>query len=323
MSSRTTRFDVTAFGEAMLRLSVPAGTRLETAHQLEMQPAGTEATVMAALARLGWHCGWASSLPDSALGRVVANRLRQAGVDISAVIWPAEGRLGTYFIEFAAPPRPIQVIYDRADTCITTLRPDQIDWDYLLDTRLLHLTGITPPLSPGCQAIVAEAIHRAGQKGVPVSFDVNYRSKLWPAEQAAAALLPLIQGVRLLFCSRRDAKTLFDCTGSPESVVEQLAAQTKAGHIILTLAEEGVLGWDGSHFYRQPARPVQIVDRIGAGDALAAGVLHGWLAGDFAAGLDYGVTMAALALSQHGDMVVTTRQELEALAAEGRPEMVR
>jgi 2-dehydro-3-deoxygluconokinase len=317
------RFDVTSFGEAMLRLSVPAGTRLETADRLDMHPAGAEANVMAALVRLDRRCGWASSLPDSALGRVVANRLRQAGVDLSAVIWQREGRMGTYFVELAGPPRPIQVIYDRADTCITILEPGQIDWDYLLDTRLLHLTGITPPLSPGCEAITAEAVRRAKEKGVAVSFDVNYRSKLWTAEQAAATLLPLLHGVALLFCSLRDAVTLFGCSGSPETVVEQLAAQTEADHIIVTLAEKGVMGWDGSRFYRQGARSVQIVDRIGAGDALAAGVLHGWLDGDFEGGLAYGVTMAALALSQHGDMVVTTRAELEMLAAESDKDVVR
>jgi 2-dehydro-3-deoxygluconokinase len=317
------RFDVTAFGEAMIRLSVPAGIRLETAAQLDMHPAGAEANVMAALARLGWRCGWASSLPDNALARVVSNSLREAGVDLSAVIWQSQGRIGTYFVELSVPPRPIQVIYDRADTCITTLKPEQVDWDALLDTRLLHLTGITPALSPGCEAITAEAVRRAAQKGIPVSFDVNFRSKLWTAEKAAATILPLLQNVTLLFCNLRDAAALFGITGTPERVVEQLASRTGAGHIILTLAEEGVIGWDGSRYFRQPARTVQIIDRIGAGDALAAGVLHGWLDGDFAAGLAYGVTMAALALSQHGDIVVTTRAEMESLAAQTGQEMVR
>ncbi|MCI0397487.1 MAG: sugar kinase [Chloroflexi bacterium] len=315
-----TRFEVTSFGEAMLRLSTPAGARLETARQLDIHPAGAESNVLAALARLERRCGWVSSLPDNALGRVVTNQLRQAGVDVSAVVWAGQGRMGTYFVEFAGPPRAIEVIYDRAGSCVTFLRPEQIDWEYLLDTRLLHLTGITPALSAGCQAIVAEAIGRARQQGVAVSFDVNYRSKLWPAGAAAAALLPLMQEVELLLCSRRDACALFGCEGSAEVIVEQLAAQTRARQIVVTLAEEGAIGWDGGKYYhRQAARPVQIVDRIGAGDALAAGVLHGWLGGDFAAGLRYGVALAALALSQHGDMVVTTRRELEGLVAEGGP----
>lgn len=307
----------------MLRLSVPAGVRLETARQLDMFPAGAEANVAAALARLGRPCGWVSALPDNALGRVVSNELRQAGVDVTAVQWSVNGRMGTYFIEFAVPPRPTQVVYDRANSCFTQLQPDQIDWDYLLDTRLLHLTGITPPLSPGCLEIVREALQRARGKGTAVSFDVNYRQRLWSPETAAATLLPLIQQADLLFCSQRDAAALFGCQGEPEEIVAQLAAKTKAHHIVVTLAEAGAIGWDGQHNRREAAPPVQIIDRIGAGDALAAGVIHGWLDGDFAAGLRHGVTLSALALSQYGDMVITTQAELTDLAVQAGGGMIR
>lgn len=317
------RFDVTSFGEAMLRLSVPAGVRLETARQLDMVPAGAECNVLAALARLGRRCGWASSLPDNALGHIVVNALRQAGVDVTAVHWSTTGRIGTYFIEFAVPPRPTQVIYDRAHACMTQWQPQQLPWDYLLDTRILHLTGITPPLSASCQAMVAEAVRRARQQGVAVSFDVNFRHKLWTREVAAQTLLPLIQEVELLFCSLRDARALFGCAPEPETAVQQLLDISKARQVVMTLAEEGVIGWDGAAWQRQPALPVQIVDRIGAEDALAAGVLQGWLAGDFATGLRYGVALAALALSQYGDMVVTSLPEVENLAKNNNRDVMR
>lgn len=307
------RFDVTSFGEALLRLSVPVGQRLEAADRLDLHPAGAESNVLAALARLGRRCGWASALPETPLGRLVANALRQAGVDLTGVIWQAEGRVGSYYVEFAVPPRSVQVYYDRAHSCVTTLSPAQIDWERLLDTRLLHLTGITPPLAPGCAAIVGEAIARARQRGVAVSFDVNYRSKLWAPDEAAATLRPLLQGVDLLLCSLRDAQTLFGCAGEPPVVVARLAEMTQARQVVVTLAEAGVIGWDGATTHTAPARPVQIVDRIGAGDALAAGVLHGWLDGDLAAGLRLGTLLAALALSQHGDMLVTTPAEVAAL----------
>jgi 2-dehydro-3-deoxygluconokinase len=316
------RFDITSLGEAMLRLSVPAGIRLETAKELDVHVAGAEANVASLCARLGWRSGWMSSLPTHPLGRMVAHQLRQAGVDITAVQW-ADGRLGTYFIEFATPPRQTQATYDRADSCFTKLQPADIPWDYLLDTRLLHLTGITPPLSPGCLEVVREARQRARENGVAISFDVNYRSKLWSAETAAGVLRPLMQQVDLLFCSRRDAQTLFGCTGSPAEMLAQLLAQTQARKVVMTLAEEGVLGGDGTKIFHEPARPVGIIDRIGAGDALAAGVIHGWLADDFAAGLRYGVTLAAMALSQHGDMVVTNRTELEALVGETGGDVLR
>ena len=121
--------------------------------------------------------------------------------------------MGTYYVEFAPPPRPIQVIYDRADSCASHLGPDQVDWDYLLDTRLVHLTGITPALSPSCHALVTEVVERARAAGVAISFDINFRRKLWSEGEAAAALTPLIQGIDLLFCGQSDACQLFDCTG--------------------------------------------------------------------------------------------------------------
>lgn len=309
------RFDVTSFGEAMLRLSVPQGVRLAAADRLEMHVAGAESNVLAALAQLGRRCGWVSALPQNPLGQRVVRQLQQAGIDHAAVVWQPNGRLGTYYVEFAVPPRGIQVYYDRADSCVTTLDPAAVEWDYLLDTRLLHLTGITPPLSATCHEIVAELIRRAKAQGVPVSFDVNYRGKLWSAEAAAAGLMPLMQGVDLLLCSQRDAQNLFGCHGSAKEIVSQLAEKTAAKQIVVSLANEGVIGWDGAAFMEQPAHDVVVIDRIGAGDALAAGVIDGWLAGDLGQGLRYGTMMAALALSQHGDMLETSRPEVEALLA--------
>jgi 2-dehydro-3-deoxygluconokinase len=193
------------------------------------------------------------------------------------------------------------------------VQPDQIDWDYLLDTQILHLTGITPALAVGCLEIAKEAIRRARKQGVALSFDVNYRSKLWSAAEAANTLLPLLQEVDLLLCGLRDACTLFGCDPDPETAVEQMVEKSKAKQIVITLADQGVIGWDGTNLQRQPALPVQMVDRLGAGDALAAGVLHGWLKNDFATGLRYGTLLAALALTQHGDMVITSQQEVASL----------
>ena len=166
-------------------------------------------------------------------------------------------------------------------------------------------------------------MQEARERGVAISFDVNFRSKLWSATAAASVLRPLMQQVDLLFCGGRDARNLFACTGTPQDLITQLVEQTGAKQVVVTLADQGVFGWDGTQIISEAARPVGIVDRIGAGDALAAGVIHGWLRGDFAAALRYGVTMAALALSQHGDMVVTTRQELEGLVAAAGVDVVR
>jgi 2-dehydro-3-deoxygluconokinase len=311
------RFDVTAFGETMLRLSVPAGVRLEAASHLDVYPGGAESNVLAALARLGRRAGYVSALPDNPLGRLAANSLRAAGVDLGGVNWQSGGRMGMYYVEFAAPPRPIQVTYDRAGSCAANLTAEAVNWDFLLDTCLIHFTGITPALSAACRSLANVVVQRARAARVPVSFDVNYRSKLWTPAEATPALDELMAGVEVLFCKDADARLLFGCAGEPGEVVRELARRTGAKWVIMTSGADGVRGWDGTQLLHQPALPIGgVIDRLGAGDALAAGVLRGWLGGDMAFGLRYGVALAALALTQYGDMVVTTPAEVEALLAQ-------
>ncbi|HXF60930.1 MAG TPA: sugar kinase, partial [Caldilineaceae bacterium] len=280
---------------------------------LDMRPGGAEANLAVALARMGRRSAWAGALPDSPLGRFLANHLRVAGVNLEGVAWSADGRMGVYYVEFAAPPRATQVIYDRADSCAARMTPEQVHWDILLDTRLLHLTGITPPLSAGCRAIVEEAVARARAARIPISFDVNYRQKLWSERAAAEFIIPLVQGIDLFFCGRNDARRVMGVSGEPETVVQRLAEITHARIVVMSLAEQGVIAFDGKELYHEPAKPVVIIDRPGAGDGLAAGVIHGWLDGDLRRGLKTGVVLAALALSQHGDMIVTTPEEVASL----------
>lgn len=304
---------MTTIGEGQLRYSVPAGERLELAQRFDVRVAGTEANVTGLLSRLGWRCGWVSSLPDTPLGRRVRNEYCLSGLDLSAVKWSDTHRIATYYVEYATPPRSTQVYFDRADTCFTHLQASDLDWEYLLDTHFLHLSGLTVPLSASVQGVLLEAVQRARAAGVGVSFDLNYRRRLWSPEEAARILKPLLRDVDVLFCGRGDAATVFGIHGSPQEIVEQLASLTDASHIITSLSGDGLIGWDRQAFHHEAAIPVQIIDRIGAGDAMVAGVLHGLLAGDFPRGLRYGAMTAALALTQYGDQVVTTPAELESL----------
>jgi len=307
------RFDVTTLGEMLVRLSVPSGKRIENASQFDVHPAGAEANVATLLARLERQACWFGALPENSLGRLAASALRASGASTGGVVWKDHGRMGTYYVEFGELPRGIQVTYDRSHSCATELQLDEIDWDLAFDTRLLHLTGITPALSPSCLAIITEAIQGAKERNVPISFDINYRQKLWSESEASQTLLPLIQGVELLFCSQADAARLFHCTGSLREVAQGMLELSKAQHVLVTFGDQGALLWNGKEWQHQAAPPTRIVDRLGAGDALAAGLMHGWLDHDLAAGLRYGVTLAALALSQYGDMVITNKAELLAL----------
>jgi 2-dehydro-3-deoxygluconokinase len=308
------RFDLTTLGEGQLRLCVPVGERLERADRFDVYVSGTEGNVADTLARFGWRSGWVSALPDSPLGRRVQRHHVLAGVDLAAVRW-TEGRLATYYVEYAVPPRSIQVWFDRRDSCFARMTSVDVDWAYLLDTRLLHLTGITLAL-PGPQALVLEAVRRARAAGVPVSFDMNYRARLWSPAEARRVALPLVADVDALFCSRDDAVTVLGVPpGEPEAVLRGMGGVTGARHVVMSMGGDGLLGWDRTTdgVHHVPAREVVILDRIGAGDAMVAGVLHGLLGGDFARGLRYGALCAALSLSQYGDLPNVDADELERL----------
>ena len=315
-------FEVTAFGETMLRLSVPAGHRFTTLRQLDVHAGGAETNVLGALTALGRRCGWVSALPDNDLGRFILRELAAAQIDSRAVIFKA-GRVGTYYVEFAAAPRAVHVIYDRTDAAVSTLTPAEVAWTYLLDTRVLHLTGITAALSQGCYDVVLEACRQARAKKVTTSFDVNYRSKLWSAATAREKLEPILKSVDLLICSERDANTVFNISGSPEAVLQQLRALSGAAHVVLTRSGAGSATLVNGELVQVGTQVAELVDRLGAGDAFTAGVIDGFLDGDLVEGIKRGTMLAALALTQHGDMVSTSRAELGRLLEGSEGSLVR
>jgi 2-dehydro-3-deoxygluconokinase len=244
-------------------------------------------------------------------------------VDLDGVVFRDEGRIGAYYVELAEAPRGVRVVYDRADSCAARMRPQEIPWERILDSRLLHLTGITPALSSSCRAITKAALSRAREAGVSVSFDVNHRRKLWTEDEAARTLEPMMRGAEILFCSARDARLLFSLGGDPDEVAARLQQRTGARRVVVSCGEEGAAARDGSEAFREPGRKVRVLDRLGAGDALAAGVIHGYLGGDFRQGLRYGVALSALALTQSGDAVVTTPEELRSIADRSSEENFR
>jgi len=315
--STTRRFEVTSFGEVMLRLSVGVGGRLETATSFGVHVAGAEANVAFALAGLGRRVAWGGGLPDGRLGEKVTRELRAAGIATDCVVTVPDARLGTYYVELAAAPRRTDVIYDRAGSAASRVDVDDVPWDALLDTDVLHLTGITPALGAGPARVVAAAIDRAKAAGVRVSFDVNYRGKLWTPDVAAQTLTPLLTGVDLLICGEADAATVFGLSGDAERVLRGLATLAPQAAVVLTRGDNGAVVLEGDRAQSVPGVPVQVVDGLGAGDAFTAGVLDGWLDGSLVHGLRQGVTLASMALASAGDALVVTRSELDSLLAGG------
>jgi len=315
--------DLIAFGETMLRLSPPAPQRLEDTATLQVHVGGAESNVAANLARLGKQTSWFSRLPASPLGHTVRNAIRHHGVDTSHIIWADDERLGLYFAEFGAEPRGVQVWYDRARSAASALSPADLPLDAIAEAGWLHLSGITPALSESCADAVATAIDHAASAGTKVSFDVNYRARLWSAADAARQLDPLCSQADLVFVARRDAVNLWSAPAEAAACSQHLQARW-GGTVIVSDGGSGVTATDGTETIFVPSIEVEIVDRVGAGDALASGVLHQLISGDDLKGaLEFGVVLAGFALSVPGDIAMVTLPEIEAYLEAGGGQLRR
>ena len=288
---------LTTLGEAMLRLSVRPGDRLEDAPAFDVYVAGSEANVAYAAARVGLRAAWVSALPDNTLGRRVARTLAAGGVDTSLVQWEKAGRLGLYFVELAVAPRPIDVLYDRAGSTMAQATAEAFDWPAIADTQFLHLSGITLALSDSSRAVARAAMEAARKSRAVVTFDVNYRHKLWNPAAAAAAVREVASLIDLLVCTAEDARDLFGVTGA-----EELRAALGVATAVVTLGAEGAVASRGDTTVRHGGHQVETVDRVGAGDAFVAGLIWGLADGSLELGLERGLAMSALKMTLHGDL---------------------
>ena len=321
-----TRYDLVALGEVMLRLAAPPPQRLEQTGSLEVQIGGAEANVAAACARLGLRTALISALPaDHAWGDRTVREMMGHGVDCAGVLRRPGSRMGLYFLEYGAAPRPVRVLYDRKDSALSRLLPDEVDWGLVRGARLVHLSGVTAALGDNLRDVIRRALDEASAAGVPVSFDVNYRSRLWSAKEAPDFLVEILPRLRYLFIGSDDAETVFELTGAPEEVLDGLRALAPGGAIALTLGEAGsaVLG-QGALVRPSRRYTVSVVDRLGAGDAYAAGFLWSVLVGrTLQQAVDAATALAALKCTIWGDVPLVTRAELDELLASDSTEIRR
>ena len=315
-----------SFGEAMIRFTPPGNERLERTISLDITVGGAELNTAVGITCLGVSSEWVTALPDSGPGRMVARQARANGVGVANIHWTGEdeGRTGLYFLEEGVDPRPSAVTYDRKDTAISRVNEGTFDWETILEgASVFHLSGITPALSPGARAACMAAVQVANRKGVLVSFDLNYRSKLWSEADARDAFVALVPRVDILFASRGALGTFFGIEGAREEVLQTAIERLGVAAVTITrkkskgsrrlklqslaLGPSGVLAvsdW----------RDVEVIDRLGGGDAFAAGFLAGYL--ENPAGLQRAVNLGAAASAlKHtipGDFLSATRAEIEA-----------
>lgn len=323
--------DVVTFGEIMLRLTSPGHLRLVQAPHFEITLGGAEANVAVMIAQLGGSSGYVTRLPENDVAQRAINELRGYGVDTSSIIRGGD-RIGVYFLEQGASQRAGKIIYDRAHSAIAEAEPREFQWDKIFaGAKWFHWSGITPALSASAAKVTQEAIAAARRMGLVVSFDLNYRAKLWAnPEEAGAVLSPLMNGVHLCVTSIEEAQSVFGidvATGEGPRGTEtarQLCERFGFESVALTQRQGATAhetSW-GAMFYHEgqsvfsTRHEIAVVDRVGAGDSFSGALIFALLRGDGAQkAVDFAVAASTLKHTVPGDYNLVSLAEVEALIA--------
>lgn len=328
-------YDVITIGETMIRFTPIGGLRWEQAEQLQVHIGGSESNTAIGLARLGHRVAWLSRLTDNAWGRKIANTIAYHGVDTRQVVWTTVDRIGTYYYEEAGEPRGNQVIYDRAGSAYSNFSFEQLPVEMFEPTasRWLHFTGISLGLGETCRGLIHRAVQLAKAAGWKISFDVNYRGKLWSAQEASQTCLPYLELADVVFLPIRDARLLWgiqydneELERDPKSVAASVASAmydvmagtmakgSKESALVMTLGSQGACAMRGGSFWFAPTTAVPSVGRLGGGDAFTSGFLSSLLrSDDLESALHWGNAAARLKYSIPGDIPFFSLSEVKKL----------
>ncbi len=330
---------VVTFGEVMLRLKSPGRERLFQSPMLEASFGGAEANVAVSLAQFGVPVSFVSAIPANPLGGACLGELQRFGVDTSRVRRQGS-RLGIYFLEAGANQRPSKVVYDRSGSAIAAAKPGDFDWDAVLDSASwFHLTGVTPAISQSAADVAIEGARRARAKGITVSCDYNYRKNLWKYGKSAPEVMrELVRHVHVGIANEEDCQQALGIELDVDVASGSLATdkyRAMAARVleefpnldkqVITLRESHGAdqnGWsavlhNGKDFLVSRRYEItDIVDRVGAGDSFAAGLIYGLLTyADDARALEFAAAASCLKHSILGDFNRVSVSEVEALVA--------
>lgn len=329
---------IITFGELMLRLAPEGYYRFVQADKFGATYGGGEANVAVSLANYGHDAHFVSKLPAHEIGQAAVNFLRKYGVNTNDIVRGGD-RVGIYFLEKGASQRPSKVIYDRAGSSIATAKPEDFNWDEILDGAVwFHTTGITPALNDDVAAITLEAVKKCREKGIPVSIDLNYRKKLWSREKAGEVMGEICKYVDVCIANEEDAKDVFGIEASNTDinsgklnhegyidVARQLTERFGFKKTAITLRESINANrnlWSAMLYDGKSGQPVfskkydlNIVDRVGGGDSFGGGLIHA-LSSDMADqdAIEFAVAASALKHTIEGDYNLVSVSEVNALA---------
>jgi 2-dehydro-3-deoxygluconokinase len=329
---------VVTFGEIMLRLSPPGVERFLQSPVLSATFGGGEANVAVSLAHFGCESVYVTALPSHAIGEAALHALRAEGVRTDHIV-RSGSRVGIYFAETGASQRASTVIYDRAHSAISELAPDAVDWAAVMSgAAWFHITGITPALGPRAADATARAIGSARSAGARVSFDLNYRRKLWTESEAQRVVRPLLKDVELVVANEEDLQSMLGIHVANTDVAagrlavdgfrqaaERVTRDFGPRMVAITLRESlsasdngwSALLWDANAgtLLTSQHYDIRVVDRIGGGDSFAAGLIYGLISARSADdALRFAVAASALKHSIPGDFNRVTVEEVDRLA---------
>lgn len=321
-------FDLLTLGQVLLRLSPPDNDRLVRGDTFVKQVGGAELNVAVGVALLGLHTGIISKLPSHDIGSFLKGKIRSYGVSDDYFIYDTSpsARVGIYYYENGAYPRKPKVIYDRSNSSFYSLSIDEVPEHVYSASRCFHTSGITLALSPKLRETTVEMIRRFKAAGTLVSFDVNFRGNLWSGAEARACIEQILPYVDIFFCSEDTARLTFQKTGTAK---EMMKSFTEEYPISIVASTQRVVHSPKRHtfgsvvydakknafFQEEPYRDIDVVDRIGSGDAYISGALYGLLANDFDCGkaVQFGNATSAVKNTIPGDLPSSNLEEIQTI----------
>lgn len=328
---------IACFGEVVMRVSVPYGELPLQSARFDAHVGGAEANVAVALATLGHDAAMISAVPDGPIGDGVLRELRRYGVDVAPVLRPA-GRMGLYYYLPGGPMRPAEVVYDRAGSAFAEVAARDWDWDHLLSgVGWLHVSGVTPALGPNSAEAALEAVVRARAAGIGVSFDGNWRGRLWErwSSDPVAILNPIVAHATVLFGNHRDAGLLLGSEFSGEgqdrrreaavALLDHFPALEYVASTAREIVAPGVhrltarIDKRNEEGASDPTNIAPVLDRVGTGDGFAAGVLDAlWMGKPLADAAKQGLALSALKHGLHGDFAPFSRAVVDGVSSQAQ-----
>lgn len=315
---------IVCFGELLIRMGPSGHQRLESASQLDLHVGGAEANVASALSQFGHMTRMVSAVPENAFGAKTIAELKSRDINCDQVKH-GPGRLGFYFLETGAVQRPSSILYDRAHSTFSQVEPDQYDWDAIFDgAAVLHLSGITPAVSAKCAEAAWDGVAEAARRGIQVSFDGNYRRALWEewSGDGPQILRRLIEHSSIAFINEKDLGLIFqtefetrqqaiDFAFDTFPNLKTIAATRRAQSSVAVQTLRGELYQRNRIWTSRLHQMDGVIDRIGGGDAFAAGVLSALISGDDPQTIvDFATAASVFKHSIPGDCLVGTKAEI-------------